>query len=124
MTTIDTTVTRDGNWWVAEFTLNGKEYGTQARRLDQIEEMVKDAAALITGDSLDSFAVNVTVDTPEFAEDIKKYKEASLRLVQAEHETRDASRLAVARLRDAGFSLRDIGVVMGISYQRVAQLCA
>ena len=69
MTTIDTTVTRDGNWWVAEFTLNGKEYGTQARRLDQIEEMVKDAAALITGDSLDSFAVNVTVDTPVFAED-------------------------------------------------------
>ncbi|MDE1566192.1 MULTISPECIES: transcriptional regulator [Actinomycetaceae] len=73
MTTLDTTVTRDGNWWVAEFTLNGKEYGTQARRLDQIDEMVKDTAALITGDPLDSFAVNVSVDTPEFAvNDIKR----------------------------------------------------
>ncbi|MDE1558852.1 MULTISPECIES: hypothetical protein [Actinotignum] len=69
MTTLNTTVARDGHWWVAEFALNGKEYGTQACRLDQIEEMAKDAAALITGDPLDSFAVNVTVDTPVFAED-------------------------------------------------------
>ncbi len=52
MTSLDTTVTRDRNWWVAECTFHGKEYGTQARRLDQIEEMVKDAAALITGDSV------------------------------------------------------------------------
>ena len=68
MTSLDTTVTRDGNWWVAEFTLHGKEYGTQARRLDQIEAMVKDAAALITGESLDSFTVNITVETSELAE--------------------------------------------------------
>ncbi|MDK6905635.1 hypothetical protein ACYATL_09150 [Actinotignum timonense] len=72
MTTLNTTVTRDGNWCVAEFALNGKEYGTQARRLDHIEDMAKDAAALITGDPLDSFAVNITVETPEFAEDIKR----------------------------------------------------
>ncbi|MBS5749275.1 MAG: transcriptional regulator [Actinotignum schaalii] len=72
MTTLNATVTRDGHWWVAEFALTGKEYGTQACRLDQIEEMVKDAAEVITGDPLDSFAVNVTVDTPEFAENAIK----------------------------------------------------
>ena len=75
MTSLDTTVTRDGDWWGAEFTLHGKEYGTQARRLDQIEEMVKDAAALITGESLDSFTVNITVETSELAEyDVPRHR--------------------------------------------------
>lgn len=40
---------KDGQWWVAEFSLDGRAYGTQARRIDQLQDMVADAAALMSG---------------------------------------------------------------------------
>lgn len=52
-------VIRCGEWWSADFSIDGKEYGTQAKKLSQVEEMVKDAAALITDKSPDSFTVRI-----------------------------------------------------------------
>lgn len=46
MHAINATVTRDGEWWVAEFVINGHECGTQAKHLSQIPAQVADAASL------------------------------------------------------------------------------
>lgn len=81
--------------------------------------MVKDAAALITGETSGRFIV----DTPEFREDTEKYKKHRSGWYKQKN-TPNASRRAVTHLFEAGFCLRDIGTFMGISHQRVAQLCA
>ncbi|MDO5048740.1 MAG: hypothetical protein Q4D87_02510 [Actinomycetaceae bacterium] len=45
-------------WWVADFSVDDKQYGTQARTLDELEPMVRDAANLMTGIPADNFTVD------------------------------------------------------------------
>ncbi len=59
-TLIQAQAVKDGEWWVASFTLNGQNYGTQARRIDQLQDMVADAASLVTGVEKVDFDVTVT----------------------------------------------------------------
>lgn len=113
---------KDGQWWVAEFSLDGRAYGTQARRIDQLQDMVADAAALMSGADKDDFDVAILVDYGPYTEAVQQYQEKARDLARAEEETSLASRRAVAALRQAGMSMRDIGTIMGISYQRAAQL--
>ncbi|MFT3945064.1 MAG: hypothetical protein QM705_14750 [Ancrocorticia sp.] len=51
---------KDGEWWVASFTLDGRTYGTQARHIDQLQDMVADAASLMAGVEKADFDVTVT----------------------------------------------------------------
>ncbi len=113
---------KDGQWWVAEFSLDGRAYGTQARRIDQLQDMVADAAALMSGADKADFDVAISVDYGPYTEAVQQYQEKARDLARAEEETSLASRRAVAALRQAGMSMRDIGTIMGISYQRAAQL--
>ena len=48
-TQIHATAERGNGWWVVTFSVDGTEFGTQAKRLDQINDMVADAASLMTG---------------------------------------------------------------------------
>ncbi|MDD7464622.1 MAG: hypothetical protein PUK59_00010 [Actinomycetaceae bacterium] len=121
-TRINATAIRDGSWWIAEFTLNGREYGTQAKRLDQLESMVKDAAALMSGEPEDSFSVSFVIDMPQYMDAVNAYKEAAMRAREADEAAAQASRAAVRMLRDTQLPMRDIGTLMGISAQRVSQL--
>ncbi len=113
---------KDGQWWVAEFSLDERTYGTQARRIDQLQDMVADAAALMSGADKADFDVAISVDYGPYTEAVQQYQEKARDLARAEEETSLASRRAVAALRQAGMSMRDIGTIMGISYQRAAQL--
>ena len=84
--------------------------------------MVADAAALMTGADKTSFAVSVAVDYGPYTDAVRQYQVKARELARAEEETSIASRRAVSVLREAGMSMRDIGTIMGISYQRAAQL--
>ncbi len=59
-TLIQAQAVKDGKWWVASFNLDGRNYGTQARRIDQLQDMVADAASLMTGVEKVDFDVAVT----------------------------------------------------------------
>lgn len=121
MTHINATATRCDGWWSADFTINNREYGTQARRLDQLEAMIKDAAALMTGQPEETFAVTIEpCGLP--LEAINRYKNATKAAQEAEQELSASSRAAVRFLTQAGLSMRDIGSIMGVSVQRVSQL--
>lgn len=121
-THIDARAIRDDDWWIAEFNLDGHEYGTQAKRLDLLEGMVKDAAALMSGQPEDSFSVSFVIDMPQYLESVNAYKSAAQRAREADDVAARASRDAVRALREANLSMRDIGTLMGISVQRVSQL--
>lgn len=55
-------VTRSGGWWAVE--VSDPPILTQARTLGEVEAMVRDAAALITGLPVDAFKVALE-RTPE-----------------------------------------------------------
>ncbi len=60
-TLIQAGAVKDGEWWVASFTLAGRNYGTQAPRIDQLQDMVADAASLMTGVEKVDFDFDVAV---------------------------------------------------------------
>ncbi|QPL05150.1 MULTISPECIES: helix-turn-helix domain-containing protein [Actinomyces] len=124
MSTINATVTRDGTWWVADFTIDGHEYGTQARRLSDIAAEVADAAALMTDRDPSDYAVTITTADPQWAALVEDYQRAAADLARAQDAARDASRAAITALRAQGLTGRDIAALMGISPQRVSQLVA
>ena len=104
---------------------NNPEEGlpTQARSLAEAEPMVRDLIALWLDVPADSFDVKVHVDMPDNVigalERARKYAdEAAALQSEAAAERRNAAR----ELQAAGFTLRDIGVTLGVSFQRASQL--
>jgi predicted RNase H-like HicB family nuclease len=113
---------RDDGWWSVEVPEVPGLF-TQARRLDQIEAMVRDAASLLTGDSEESFEVTVVpVLGDEVASMVVAVKDARARLRAAEAEAAAANRTAAATLAAEGLTVRDIGTILDISFQRAQYL--
>lgn len=119
---IEAEVTFRGQWWVAEFSIDGREYGTQARHLEELEEMVQDAASLMTGEPMDHFTVQYRLASSVEQELIENYRRASRRAREAQENLSAAAREAVRTLRSSGIPSRDIASMMGVSVQRVSQL--
>lgn len=124
MDTINATVTRDGKWWVADFTVDGHEYGTQARRLGDIAAEVADAAALMTDRDPSDYTITITAADPQWAALVEEYQSAAADLARAQDAARDASRAAVTALRAQGLTGRDVAALMGVSPQRISQIVA
>lgn len=113
---------RSGGWWAIEVPEVPGVF-TQARRLDQVAEMVADAVATM----LDVPANSVEVDVqPELDGQHRRMANAarasSEAAALAQLEASKASRLAVTHLRADGLTTRDVATILGLSHQRVAQL--
>lgn len=115
--------TRTGDWWAVEVPEVPGVF-TQAKRLDQVAEMVRDAVALMADVPEDSVEVEVVPAVDEAVSRALAAVEAKRE--QAEALAREATESVTALARtlteESGMSLRDAGVVLGISHQRVAQL--
>ena len=113
---------RSGRWWaIAVPELDG--VFSQARRLDGVERMARDAIALMLEVDPASFDIGVVqnLDPPtrDELEDVRAVREAAAALQRrANGRTRDF----VVDLHRSGYPLRDIAHLVGISHQRVAQL--
>ena len=113
---------RSGSWWAVSVPeLRGVH--TQARRLDQAEIMVREAIALMLEVSEDSFTVVVeprlSDGTDEAVDELRRRKGQA---DAAQKAAREAAVQAATALVDEGLTVRDAGRVLGVSYQRVAQL--
>jgi predicted RNase H-like HicB family nuclease len=110
--------TRSGNWWaitVPEI----KGVFSQARRLDQVEAMAREAIALMLNVRPDSFHVEVKPDVPG---EVVQARLARRELRRAEEAADQATRAAAQTLLKQGYTVRDAGSLLGISPQRVSQL--
>lgn len=96
---------------------------TQSRRLDQVPEDAAEAIELMTGATPDDYRLEVAWSVPgeagKAAGDARRLRQEADDLAQ---RAGTATGEAVRTLRDAGFSYRDIGRMVGVSYQRVSQL--
>jgi predicted RNase H-like HicB family nuclease len=114
---------RAGDWWAISVPeLPGVH--TQARRLQGVEAMAKDAIALFLDVDPDSFGVRLE---PVLPRDLQK-RVGRARKVRSEAELlqREAAKVSAEvasdLVRGAHLTVRDAGRVLGISHQRVAQL--
>jgi predicted RNase H-like HicB family nuclease len=118
MTRYTATCRRAGDWWAISV-LEIKGVHTQARRLDQVDAMVRDAIALMLDVPADSFEVDVTPEVPdEVAEALRAREE----LRGAEEAASAATERAVHWLIDHGYTVRDAGRLLNLSPQRISQL--
>jgi len=123
MATYTATATRSGSWWAIQVEeLDG--VWTQARRLDQVEAMARDAIALLLEVPEDSFDVAVRVELPdEIRTAIEELHAAKANAEAASAEASQVAQRVVQTLHNnARLPLRDIGQVLGVSYQRAHQL--
>ena len=110
-----------GDWWVLEAPDVGAV--SQVRRLDQVEDEMREAIAHLAGLPESEVEVDVRATLPE---DCVEHVEQARRLrAEAEAASRRAaeeSRLAARSLRNRGLTFRDVGSIMGVSQRRAAQL--
>ena len=112
-------VTRSEGWWAISVEEIPGLF-TQARRLDQVANMVFDAASLL-GVEVGTVDVQPVLDSD--SQRMLEELEAARR--EAEEKQRISSGLTrevIRRFRDEGLTLRDIASLVGLSQQRVAVL--
>ncbi len=123
MTCYTAVARRSDGWWAVDVpAIPGAR--SQARRLDHVEAMAREVIGLLLDADPDSFEIDVEVDLPE---QVRQRVDA---VGRARADADDAAQLATGLtgrtaldLRDQlGLSMRDIGRLLGISHQRVAQL--
>lgn len=113
---------RSEGWWAVEVPeIRGLH--TQARRLDQVEHMVLDAASLLTDRPESDFEVELAVDLPTpTANMVRRRAKAAQDAKEAQEFASSLSREAAARLAADGLTTRDIGTMLGMTHQRAGQL--
>jgi predicted RNase H-like HicB family nuclease len=114
---------RSDGWWAIEV-LELQGVFSQARRLDQIEAMARDAIALFLDVPDSSFDVSVEPVLPQDIEaDLKAANAARSLADDAGREAKEAVRNVTRRLHDElGLTVRDAGAILGVSHQRAQQL--
>jgi predicted RNase H-like HicB family nuclease len=109
---------RSGDWWAISVP-EIKGVHSQAKRLDQAEDMAREAIALMLDVAPDSFTVDVRPEVPdEVAVALAARQEAE----RAEERANRATCEAVVSLLYSGLTVRDAGRLLHISPQRVSQI--
>lgn len=99
------------------------DHYTQAKNLSEAEAMAIDLIASVLKKPSKSIAIELDIALPKkavrhLAAAQKKAEQAGLMQNEAALERRAAARV----LRDSGLTYTDIGIALGISYQRARQL--
>lgn len=118
------TAERDGRWWLVRVPEVPAAF-TQARRLDQAEAMAREVIALLLDVPDDSFDLRLDPVVPaEIAPDLAEARRLRAEAKQAAEQASERVRHAAHILADQGLTVRDIGSILGLSYQRAQQLLA
>ena len=122
-TNVTAEASRDGKWWLVY--VKEIDHHTQARSLAEAEMMAKDLTASCLDMPVESVNVTLTVELPESARLAVAQAEVLFNQANAtRHSAAAKSREAAEVLRQQGWTLRDIGAALGVSYQRAHQLLA
>lgn len=116
---------RSGQWWAVSVPELPGVF-TQARRLsgrNGAAEMARDAISAFTGSPGESIEIDVTpVLPPDLDSDRRAVHEARERARAATEEAASQVEAYVRRLLESGMTVRDAGVLLELSPQRISQL--
>lgn len=114
-------VTRGERYWLVHVPEIGQY--TQARTLKEAEPMAKDLIATILKKPARSITVELEVELPKQARrHLDQAAKKSEQAAQLQSEAAGQRRVAARALRDSGMTFTDIGIALGVSYQRARQL--
>ena len=109
-----------GQWWVKVPALD--DLMISSKRLDLAAEQIKDLISEREGVERCDVILKVETTIPGIMCDLDGAQEKMRTALRMQEEASKEIRDVVARLRNEGLSMRDIGVLLRISPQRVAQL--
>ena len=118
---LEATATKGGKWW--NIAIPELEQITATKKLGEVQEYANSLAAAILDVSVDSVHVNIAYALPETAR--AEWEAARAQTLRAKELTMEAAartKIIVRQLHDSGYTVRDIEKVLGISFQRVAQI--
>lgn len=116
-------VERDGRFWYIRVPEIGRS--TQARHLREVEAMARDLISIIEDVDPASFELEIHVDVPaETRTRLQRAERLRAQSARAQAAAAAELRTAARELHEAGMPLRDIGQLLGVSYQRAHQLVA
>jgi hypothetical protein len=123
MKTYRVDVVRDEGWWIMHARIPRTIIYSQAKRVDGVEPMIRDAIAGVLDVDPESFAIELTFDlNSDVLDQVARAREVSLEAAEVQERASRESRAAVQALRNAGLTLKEAGYFLGVSPQRVAQL--
>ena len=114
---------RSGDWWAITVPdLRG--VFSQARRLNQVEPTAREAIAMMLDiDESQVGPIDVQVQPPDEVVGLLDELHHSVSVAEEASAAAARARCEAAKLlRDAGFPMRDIGQLLGVSHQRVSQI--
>ena len=122
--TYDVDVTREGRWWmIAIPAIDGL---AQARRVSEIEGMARSLIAVTLDVPLSGVVlgrVSIAVgDFGDVSEDVALVSHLKEEAATAEALAAKHQRVVAQGLVAVGVPLRDVGALLGVSFQRVGQL--
>jgi DNA-directed RNA polymerase specialized sigma24 family protein len=114
-------IARDGRFW--HIHVPQIDRSTQARHLREAELMARDLIGIMEDVPPDSFGLDVQIELPQdIRQELARSAELREQAAKAQAEAARLSRDAARQLYDQGLPLRDIGKVLGVSFQRAKQL--
>lgn len=120
MRTYRVDVERDGRFWL----LRVRDVGvTQARHLREVDAMAIDLIALVTEQEPSTFGLDVHVALPATTRrHLDRVERLRSQARDSQSKAAEELRAAAQELSRSGMPLRDIGQLLGVSYQRAHQL--
>ena len=123
MKTYTVTTERSGNWWAFSVPEIPGAHG-QAKRLEQVRDEARDVISMMLDAEPDSFdlALSVRLD-PRIEHALDEAKAARQELDGYQRAAQEKLRLAAEQIKEVGgLSIRDIGSLLDVSFQRISQI--
>lgn len=113
----------DGNWWMVEIPeVNGL---TQAKKLTEVTLMVREFIAVTLDIPIDSFEIELTIERVhdlDVAQRVAKIQNEKALAAEYERQATEDSQILARDLAKQKLTVREIGVILGVSHQRAHQL--
>ena len=124
MTTYRAFVERDGKWWMVRVPkINGV---SQARSLAEAGKMAHNLVAGTLGADPASFDIDLVIDqvgdVAGVSAEVATIKALREQAARKEREATTRAGALAKRLADEGVTMRDIGSMLGVTFQRAHQL--
>ncbi|OZE81381.1 HicB family toxin-antitoxin system [Rhodococcoides fascians] len=122
--TYTVSITRDGKWWM--IAVPELDALTQARRIDDVATAAKELIALETGVSLSDVEIEQHIELEPGGEDlaarVADIKAQRAHLSEEEARVKASTEAFAKHLAGAHVPVRDIGSLLGVTFQRASQL--
>lgn len=125
MTSYDVNVTRDGRWWMIH--VLELDILTQARRLSEVSQMARELIAVETDAKLSAVSVSLhfnDIAGVPAADCLKVIEEERSQVEELKRDVASRTSRLAKDLVKVGVPLRDVGELLGVSYQRIHQIVA